>query len=65
MKKYLAIGTHGKNIKFRTQSEIIGYFELSSSKELNTIIQRNKPVEDPDTMEIYYLDELEDGADND
>lgn len=59
MKSYIAYGENGKNLVFDTQSELRAHFELNEPIEVIRLVEKGKPIEDPDTQVKYYIDELE------
>ena len=59
MKQIIAYGENGKNKIFETQGECMAFFEISNNTHMQRHLFKGSPVEDPDTQEKYYLDELE------
>jgi len=58
MKKYIAIGDDGENKTFESQNEVKAHFGISTEK-LYDILESGKPVAEPGTYKIYYLDEMQ------
>ena len=58
MKKYIAIGEDGDNKTFNSQSEIKAHFGIGTEKFYD-ILENGKPVAEPGTYKIYYIDEME------
>lgn len=57
MKAYIVIGENGKVKKFKNQGETRAYFGLTYQK-MTEAVSLGKPVEDPETLEPFCLDEL-------
>ena len=57
MKKYIAIGEDGENKTFNSQSELKAHFGIGTEK-LDEILESGKPVAEPGTYKIFYIDEL-------
>lgn len=57
IKKYIAIGEDGDNKIYETQSELKAHFCISTEK-LYEVLETGKPVAEPGTLKIYYLDEM-------
>lgn len=57
MKSYIAYGKSGKNKIFKTQTETIAFFNLNT-RSFAVAIARGLAVTEPDTKEVYFLDEL-------
>ena len=58
MKKYIAIGEDGDNKVFESQSAIKAHFGIGTEKFYD-ILENGKPVAEPGTYKIYYIDEME------
>lgn len=59
MTKYIAYGENGKNKIFDSQVELKAHFEINQAM-VARLIAKGKPIEDPDTLETFYIDILED-----
>lgn len=59
MTSVIAIGKKGKNIVFELKKQAMAFFDLKWT-ELDRLIKSGKPVLDPNTDEVYYLDDLVD-----
>lgn len=57
MKKYIAIGEDGENKTYNSQSELKAHFCITTEK-LYDILENGKPVAEPGTLKIFYLDEM-------
>lgn len=57
MKKYVAYG-EGRTLTFNSQTEVKEYFYIASNEKWLDVIEDGKPVEDPKTGELFYIDEL-------
>lgn len=57
MKKYIAIGDDGENKVFNSQNEVKAHFGITTEK-LYDILESGKPVAEPGTYKIFYIDEL-------
>lgn len=57
MKKYIAIGEDGENKTFNSQSELKAHFGIGTEK-LDEILESGKPIAEPGTYKIFYIDEL-------
>ena len=60
MKKYIAIGDDGENKTFNSQNEVKDHFCITTEK-LYDILETGKPVAEPGTYKIYYIDEMQEG----
>lgn len=58
MKKYIAIGDDGTNLTFDSQSEVKAHFCMSTEK-LYECLESGKPVAEPGTYKIFYIDEMQ------
>ena len=58
MKKYIAIGDDGENKVFNSQNELKMHFKITTEK-LYDILESGKPVAEPGTYKIFYIDELD------
>lgn len=58
MKRYIAIGDDGENKVFENQDELLSHFVIQPDR-LYEIIGKGKPVAEPGTLKIFYIDELE------
>lgn len=58
MKKYIAIGEDGVNKVFESQSAVKAHFGIGTEKFYD-ILENGKPVAEPGTYKIYYIDEME------
>lgn len=59
MKSYIAYGANGKNKIFETQLALKVHFELTHSIQVENLVERGLPITDPDTQEVYYIDEID------
>lgn len=57
MQSYIAIGDDGDNLTFENMAEVLQRFDITAER-LHEIIGLGKPVADPKTLKIYYIDEL-------
>ena len=57
MKEYVAYG-EGRTLTFNSQTEVKEYFYIASNEKWLDVIEDGKPVEDPKTGELFYIDEL-------
>lgn len=58
MKKYIAIGEDGENKVFEGQAAVIAHFCIGKDK-LYDVLERGRPVAEPGTLKVFYIDELE------
>ena len=58
MEKYIAIGDSGDNKTFSNQADVLAHFCISKEK-LEEAIEKGRPVAEPGSLKIYYLDEQE------
>lgn len=58
MKKYIAIGEDGENKVFESQEELLAHFVIQPDR-LYEVIAQGKPVAEPGTLKIFYIDELD------
>lgn len=57
--KYIAIGDDGENRIFRNQEDIRAHFCIGQ-KKLYQALEEGKPLAEPGTLKIFYIDELKD-----
>jgi len=58
MKRYIAIGDDGENKVFESQTEVLAHFGISIDK-LYEVLETGKPIAEPGTYKIYYIDEMQ------
>lgn len=58
MKKYIAIGEDGTNLTFDSQDKVKNHFCINTEK-LYDILESGRPVAEPGTYKIYYIDEMQ------
>ena len=61
MKRYIAIGEDGENKIFESQAALRAHFCIGTER-LYEILERGKPVAEPGTLKVFYIDELEGDA---
>ena len=61
MKRYIAIGEDGENKIFESQAALRAHFCIGAER-LYEVLERGKPVAEPGTLKVFYIDELEGDA---